>query len=228
MDKFGYIGISLFMLPLWLYIYINAKWLRKRMRSIGIYLGILTVVVQPIFIMDYWNPPSLLGIDNFYAIEDFLFGFILMGIIISIYNYIFKIKYIKKYVKRKKLAVVFSVGIFLFFILMTTFFKYNSIFVLSYSLLGVACFMIFLRRDLFVPALFTGMFVLFFITLIYMIVFNLFLISYWNSYWKLVGTSYEYYILGIPWTEYLFYFSVGFFVSILYDFASGTAKDKCF
>lgn len=226
MDNFGYIGISLLMLPLWIYIYVKAQWLRKRMRSIGVYLGILTIVVQPIFINDYWNPPSLLGIDSFYAIEDFMFGFILMGIAISIYNYIFKIRYTKKYVRRKKLSVILSLGIFFFFIFMTTILNYNSIFVLSYSLIVVALFIIYVRRDLFIPALFTAIFILLFLTIIYLLLFNLWLTSYWDSYWKLIGTPYEYYILGIPWTEYLFYFSVGFFISILYDFASGTAKDK--
>lgn len=225
-DKFGYIGISLLMLPLWIYIYIKAKWLRKRMRSIGVYLGIVTVIVEPLFIIDYWNPPPLFEIDGFYSIEDFIYSFLWSGITIAIYNFVFTIKYKELYPKRKKLALFLVSSTFLFFIFMSMVLNYNTIFVLSYSLIVVSLFMIFFRKDLFIPALYSAVFITAFFTIIYTFIFNIFLTSYWSSYWKLVDTPYEYYILGIPWTEYLFYFSVGFFISILYDFASGTAKDK--
>ena len=226
MDKFGYISLSLLMLPIWIYIYTKAKWLRLRMRNIGIYAGIITVIAEPIFIADYWTPPPLFDIKGFYAIEDFAFSFLSAGIAIAIYNYLFKIKYKVVYPRRKKFSLILSIATLASFVLFNMLFDYNSIFTFCYSLIVGTLIMIIFRRDLFIPALVSGIIMTIILATIYMIVFNLFLTSYWYTHWKLIGTSYDYYIFNIPWTEYLYYFSIGFFISILYDFASGTAKTK--
>lgn len=226
MDNFGYISISLLMFPIWFYIYIKAKWLRLRMRNIGIYVGILAAIFEPLFIADYWNPPPLFNINHFYVIEDFLFGFFSGGLAISIYNFIFSIQYVKKYKRRKKLSVLISVSTVLIFLLLNKILEYNSIFAFSISV-TIALFILFtIRKDLILPALSSSILSTTIIMIGYIIIFNIFLPSYWSSYWLLVNTNYEYYILGIPWTEYLYYFIMQSYLSIIYDFASGTGKSK--
>lgn len=226
MDNLGYISISALMFPVWLYIYIKAKWLRLRIRNIGIYVGILAGVFEPLFIADYWNPPSLLGIDNFYLPEDFIFGFLSGGIAISIYNFIFSIEYVKEYKRQKKFSIILSLGTILFFMFVNLILEINSIFALSICV-SLAILVIFtIRPDLILPGLSSAILSTAIIITGYIIVFNIFLPTYWSSYWLMIGTKYEYYILRIPWTEYLYYFIMQTYLSIIYDFASGTAKSK--
>lgn len=85
--------------------------------------------------------------------------------------------------------------------------------------------MIYLRKDLFIPALLSGIFMMLISILVYSLIFNTMFSDYWQHYWKLSDTIYGYYIFNTPWTEHLWHFSLGFFVSIVYDFASGTAKN---
>jgi membrane-associated HD superfamily phosphohydrolase len=196
------------------------------MRNLGIYLAILAIIFEPLFIADYWNPPPLFGIEGFYAIEDFLFVVVSTGIAISIFNFSFSIKYVKKHKRRKKFSLLLSLGIIVSFLLLNQLFEYNSIFAFCYSVLMASLIIYVVRPDLILPSLFSGIVSMLIILSIYVIIFNLFLTSYWESYWRLAGTDYEYYILNIPWTEYLYYFSIGTYISILYDFASGTAKSR--
>jgi len=226
LDNFGYLSIALLLLPIWLYIYLKAKWLRLRMRNLGIYLAILAILFEPLFIADYWNPPPLFGIEGFYAVEDFIFVVISTGIAISIFNFTFSIKYVKHYPRRKKLSLALSLGIILSFLTLNQFLEVNSIFAFCYSVLVASLIIYLLRPDLILPSLFSAIASMLIIISMYFIIFNIFLTSYWESYWRLAGTSYEYYLFNIPWTEYLYYFSIGTYISILYDFASGTAKSR--
>jgi len=226
MDNFGYISIALLLFPIWFYIYMKAKWLRLRMRNLGIYLAILAILFEPLFIADYWNPPPLFGIEGFYAIEDFIFVVISTGIAIAIFNFSFSIKYVKYYKRRKKLSLILSIGIIASFLVLNQFFEVNSIFAFCYSVLVANIIIYTIRPDLIIPSLFSGIVSMVIIISMYLIIFNLFLASYWELHWRLAGTKYEYYIFNIPWTEYLYYFSIGTYISILYDFASGTAKSK--
>ena len=224
MDKFGYIAIALLMLPLWSIIYIRSKRLRVRMRNTGIYVGLLAIATEPLFLADYWSPPPLFEIAGFYAVEDFIYSFISTGIAISIYNFIFDVSYQTDYKKRKKTMVILAIGILASFLISNLLLGYNTVFSISYTALVATLIMTFIRKDLFFPALFTGTVVVVILAIIYIIIFNFFLTSYWQEYWKMVGTPYEYFIFGIPWTEYLWYFSSSSFIAIVYDFASGTAK----
>ncbi|CAA6818276.1 MAG: Unknown protein [uncultured Sulfurovum sp.] len=225
-DNLGYISISALIFPIWLYIYLKAKWLRLRMRNIGIYIGILAAIFEPFFMMDYWNPPSLFNINNFYFIEDFFFGFLSAGIAISIYNFIFSIKYVKIYKRRKNFSLILSLSIVISFLLLNQVFEYNSVFAFCLSTTSAILIIFIIRKDLILPALYSSFFSIIIIISSYMIIFNIFLPSYWESYWKLVDTPYEQYIFGIPWTEYLYYLSMQSYLSVIYDFASGTAKIK--
>ncbi|HFU76473.1 MAG TPA: hypothetical protein ENK66_09540 [Arcobacter sp.] len=226
MDNLGYLGISLLMFPIWLYIYIKAKWLRLRMRNMGIYVGILAAIFEPLFIADYWNPPPLFQIEHFYVVEDFLFGFFSGGLAIAIYNFIFSIQYIKLYKRRKKLSVAISLITIILFVVIHKAFEINSIFALSISVAIPSIIIFIYRSDLIIPALMSALLSTTIIITGDMIVFNIFLTSYWESYWLLANTKYEYYILGIPWTEYLYYFIMQTYLSVIYDFASGTAKSR--
>lgn len=226
MDKFGYIGMSLFMLPIWLLIFVKMKSFRFRMAKHGTIGGVIAMITEPMFINDYWSPPPLFGIEGFYLLEDFCYGFLLVGISIMIYDFIFETRSEHVYKKRRALSYIL-VGIILgSFSILSIAVEYNTTFAISYSMIIAAIFMIILRNDLFVPAMISGILVVVVSTAIYMILFNLILPTWWSSYWKLASEPYAYYLLGIPWTEYLWYFALGFFISIIHDFSHGGARRR--
>lgn len=225
MDQFGYIMISLGIFPLWLLIYTKAKRLRLRMRNVGIYGGIVALFTEPLFIQDYWEPPVLFRIKDFYFVEDFIYAFLYTGVAIAIYNFVFKIQYKTLYPKRKKASIIIALSTIISLLIFNILFGLNSLFVIASSLIMAAVSMIYLRKDLFIPALLSGIFMMLISILVYSLIFNTMFSDYWQHYWKLSDTIYGYYIFNTPWTEHLWHFSLGFFVSIVYDFASGTAKN---
>lgn len=226
MDKFGYIGMSISMLPLWFIIFIKLKDFRFRMVKHGSYGGVITMITEPLFIKDYWSPPPLFGIEGFYLFEDFCYGFLLVGISITLYDFIFATKSKATYKKRRVLSYVLVAIILSSFAILSMAFKYNTTFAISYSMIIAGIFMIILRRDLFMPALLSGILVVVTSTAIYMVLFNILLPTWWQTYWKLADEPYAYYIFGIPWTEYLWYFALGFFISIIHDFSHGLKRAK--
>ena len=226
MDKFGYIGMSLFMLPLWILIFAKMKDFRFRMIKHGIYGAVIAMITEPLFIKDYWSPPPLFGIEGFYLFEDFCYGFLLVGISITIYDFIFGTRSVRSDKKRRVYSyvlVAIILGLFAFFGMVL---GYNTTLVISYNMIIAGIVMILLRQDLLVPAVLSGVLVVIVSTAIYMVLFNLLLPNWWSSYWKLANEPYAYYIFGIPWTEYLWYFALGFFISIIHDFSHGNTRVK--
>jgi hypothetical protein len=222
MDKFGYIGIDIGMSVFWLLLYVRADiQIKKTMIKHGIYGGIVTILTEHIFIKDYWIPPPISGVEGFYAIEDFLYGFFIVGISSTIYDQLFHIKKIQNASKQRVVSYLFVFLVLGMFMLLSKYYGYNSTCVISLALLVATCVMVLMRKDLFYKAWVSGITLMLILFGIYLILFNLLLTGWWYRYWLLTDTPYAYYLLNIPWIEYVWYFSLGAFMSIISDFSHG-------
>jgi len=225
MDKFGYIGIGMLMFPFWLFLYMRVdKAVRQKMIKHGLIGAVIAMATEHIFIRDYWVPPPVSGIKGFYSLEDFIYGFLIVGISLSIYNTLLKLAPKDSCKKQRTLSYLLVLLILGSFYLLSTVYHYNSTLVISLAMFFAALFMIILRRDLWKKALFSGLAVLSILLFIHVILFDLLLPGWWHRYWLLADSGYAYYILGIPWIEYVWYFSIGFFMSIISDFSHGRAN----
>ena len=225
MDRFGYIGIGIGMIPFWAFLYMHvSREVKQKMLKHGMISAVITIATEHIFIQDYWVPPPVTGIEGFYSLEDFTYSFLVVGISLAVYNYLFDLKPKEGVYKKYRIVsylLVFT--ILLAFYSLNTAYHYNSTLVITLVMFAVAMLILFIRRDLWKKALFSGIIVLSILTFIYLILFDLLLPGWWQRYWLLANGPYAYYIMGIPWIEYIWHFSIGFFMSIIADFSHGRA-----
>ncbi len=224
MDKFGYFGIDLLMIPFWVFLYWKAPAeTKKTMIKHGFYGGVIAMATEHIFIKDYWVPPPITGIEGFYVPEDFLYGFLLIGITVTLYDLFFKVKKEQIYTKQRVLSYLFVVLILGSFFLFVQYYGLISTFVISAAMFVATLMMVIIRRDLLKKALISSVIVFVLSFVIHVILFYLFLPDWWHQYWHLVDKPYAFYILNTPWTEYMWYFAFGGFMSIISDFSHGRA-----
>jgi len=180
-------------------------------------------------IKDYWNPPYLIDIPYFY-VEANAFSFLISGITVGLYDFLFtknhvKIEGQKKAPKYFSLFLLFSeIAILLIF---TNYFGYNSLIVSSFSFMLFSAIMIFIRKDLLIPSLLSGILVVLIIIPIYYVLLNILSPNYVDTYFFLTNSKLGTTILGnIPLTELFWYFSWACCSSILYDFQRNYEKIK--
>ena len=224
MDRFGYIGIGLAMIPFWIFLYRHvSKSVKQKMIKHGAIGALIAIATEHIFIQDYWIPPPVFGIKNFYALEDSIYGFLIVGISLSVYDYIFDFDKKEIYEKQRIQSYVLVFLILGSFYILSTVYQYNSTLVISLSMFVAAILMIWIRKDLWKKALVSGFIVMSILIFIHLILFDILLTGWWHRYWLLADGPYAYYIMDIPWIEYIWYFSIGFFMSIISDFSHGRA-----
>ncbi len=227
MDIFGYFGIDLLMIPFWIYLYSRStSSVRYTMIRHGIYGGLIAIGTEHIFIKDYWVPPPISGTPGFYLVEDFLYGFFIIGITTTLYDWLFKVHKVERYPKQRFASYFFVVLILGAFVVFSKYYGYNSTFVISLALFIAAVIMLIMRRDLLPKAVISSLLVLLIFFLIHVILFWILLPDWWYNYWLLADKPYAFYILNTPWTEYMWYVAFGFFMSIISDFSHGRANIK--
>jgi hypothetical protein len=208
----------------WIIIIIVRKDLKTKILRTSIAGGFAGIVSEFWYLKDYWQPPSLLGRSTI-SIEDFLFGFFITGIIVSIYDIVFRKRNIKQEKERKIFfGILFLMGV-IFLLIFNNWLGVNSIFVSSFVFIIFSAVMIFVRKDLLMPSILSGLLTVIIIIPIYVIFFNIISPEYWDKYWLLTNTKFGIMVLGnIPATELLWYFSFGCLAGIAYDFADGNTK----
>ncbi len=97
--QYTYIIGNLILLAIWAFFFIRRKDTRKEMLTISLIFGFVGPLAEAIYIKDWWQPLTITGTRI--GIEDFLFGFLIGGIISIIYEHLFQ-KRIKGKVERKK------------------------------------------------------------------------------------------------------------------------------
>jgi len=226
MDTYTYLFISLLLFLPWLIMYALRKGLRKKMLKVSVMGGLAGFVAEYWYFKDYWHPPTLMG-QSVISIEDFLFGFTIMGIAVSVYEFAFSVTKEQVYKKRKKMfGHMFITGV-LCLMIFNIILGINSIIVSCAVFVAFTIFILFLRPDLLVQAITSGVLTVLVVLPVYALLFNVVNPSYWDSYWFLARTKLGLTVLGnIPVTELSWYFTLGSFVGAAHSFASGRAQVK--
>lgn len=211
--------------PIWLILYIQRKDLRKEMFFMGIFVSLGAFFLEVfIWTKDWWNPKTITGTTA--GIEDILLGFLVGGIIVSIYEEIFKDKLVK--IREKKTAhlkhflivVLLStfVGSFAFFYINMHSF-YSSLFAMLIPTLVIY----FYRKDLIPLSLASGVMTVLISIPIYLLWFIVdpTAINFW-VHKNISGTL----IIGIPVEDLIWFFAAGMFISPLYEFWKGEKLTK--
>ncbi|MDY6934933.1 MAG: lycopene cyclase domain-containing protein [Spirochaetota bacterium] len=223
-DKYIYLFLSFYLLVLWLMIIIFRKDLVRKVIKASIGGGFAGLIAEVWYFVDYWQPPSLAGVSSV-SIEDFLFGFCITGIAVSIFDVTF-CKKIRDEAKDRKgvFFILFLCGL-ISLLVFNNWLGINSIFVSSMAFIVISVIMILIRRDLFLPSIISGILTVIVIIPIYLLLYNWLSPDYWMRYWLLYDTEYGITVLGnIPVTEIIWYFSWGCLAGAGYDFASGKIK----
>jgi hypothetical protein len=63
--------------------------LRRRILKVSIIGGFSSFIAEYWYLKDYWKPPTIIG-NAVISVEDFLVGFFIYGISVSVYNFVFK------------------------------------------------------------------------------------------------------------------------------------------
>jgi len=216
------IALVFFFIP-WLIIYIKRKDLRRRMRLSGAIMTPVTLM-EYWCLKDYWNPPGPYFL-SYISIENILFFFLVTGLGVTVFDFIFKRKNLKLENRKVKLIYMYVILILLSLVLFTSILKFNSIMVISIFTILYTLFLLTIRKDLAFVSLISGVIITLLFILIYSVLFNFLFPEYWDKYWLLNHTNLGLKLLGnIPATELLWAFSWGSFSGVAYDFAAGYKK----
>jgi len=171
------------------------------------------------YLRDYWRPELFNGWPI--GLEDLLFAFLIGGIASVIYEEFFG----RQYVKRQNMSHLKWMPVFAFFgvawmIGGNIFLGFNSIYVSSLGFLIIGMLMIFLRRDLFVNALLSGLLVAGIMFAFYLVNGAIFGGGIVQRWWLLQNIS-GIIIFGAPIEELLWGFGWGFLAGPVYEFVNG-------
>lgn len=221
--QFAWLTWSLTLIVIWgvIYFSLNTKDKKREMLVVSFWTSILGLT-EPLFVPEYWSPPSLfdLAMRTGFDIESLIFSFGIGGIVVIIYELIFKTRHEKiNYHEqhspqhRNHLIALLSAPVIFFFLLVAT--SINPIYIAIISMTGGGLFSWYCRPDLKKKMLASAVMFL----VIYFIYF-LTLIAAYPGYvekvWNLKVIS-GILVLGIPIEELLFALSFGFIWSSVYE-----------
>ncbi len=223
--QYAWLIWSLILLAVWLVVYLSpgSGESKKEMFVVSLWTSLLGLT-EPLFVPEYWSPPSILDLANRtgFDIESFLFAFGVGGLAVVIYEGIFRanIKHEhmgaeEKHHPRHRYHLLALLSAPIIFILLMIFTDLNPIYSTFIALIGGGLFTWYCRPDLkkkmFVSAcIFLGIYFFYFLTLIAMYP------GYVERVWNLKAIS-GILILGIPLEELLFALSFGFIWSSIYE-----------
>jgi len=174
--------------------------------------GFIGVIFEYFYVNDWWGPETILGTKI--GIEDFLLGFTNGGIASAGYLLFFEqIKSAEGRYARLLIPLsitsVLTVGLIYFF-------SIDSSISNSIGILLSLGYILKNRKDLFNISLGSGLGMLALSFLVYRVVL-VFFPDWIQISWKLNNLS-QYFILGIPVEDVIWYFLVGAFISVLYPY----------
>ena len=198
---------------LWILFFLYRPDIRREMLVMSVMVTIVTLIVEPIFITDYWTPTLWNGWKM--GFEDVLYGFATGGVASTLYQVIF----------RKRIGQNDQPSIHWFFVFSLYVVGFGVFFTLKYglglstitaSLIGfciVFICMIFSRPDLLRPSLINGVLTAVITLPVYLFVLALFP-QFIEGSWHLSKLS-GLLIIGIPVEEFIWSFAFG---SVSYPF----------
>jgi len=224
--QYAWIIWSLILLFVWFLIYFSLKSgeSKKKMLVVSFYTSLLGLT-EPIFIPEYWSPPSLfdLAIKTGFDIESLIFAFALGGIAVVVYEWIFKVEHGKVGAEEKHnarhryhLLALFSAPlIFIFLFFFTDLNPIYSTFIAT-IVGGLATW--YCRPDL-KGKMIASAFIFLGIYFVYLLTFVLAYPGYVEKVWNLQAIS-GILFFGIPLEELMFAFGIGFLWSSIYEHAT--------
>jgi hypothetical protein len=218
------LGVSMFF-PFWLFLYIYRKDLREEMVFMGILIATGAMFLEAfVWTKDWWQPKTITG--TVVGIEDALLGFLVGGIIASIYEEIFKDRLVrirerKSYHIRHFLIVIILsalIGNFTFFYL-----KMHSYYSSILSMFIPTLLVYLYRKDLIMLSIVTGIIITLVSIPVYYLsfFFDPLAINMW-FHQNISGIT----LLGIPIEDLVWFFVTGIFLSPLYEFWKGEKLEK--
>ncbi len=217
----AWLVFSLILAGIWVIIWIVKPLLRKEM----IWASILTTpfgLTEPLFVPEYWNPPSLfnLAATTGFDIESLIFCFAVGGIGAVLYEFVIKVKHQKMnkkemHCKRHRFHILALTSPLLVFLPLLLFTHLNPIYSASIALFVGSIAAMLCRSDLKNKIIIGGVLFL----LLYFVFFLSFTLVYPHivqQVWNLQAIS-GILILGIPLEELMYAFTFGMLWSSVYE-----------
>lgn len=212
---------SLGLVLIWAVIYLFFKKGRRRM----FWASLLTMpfgLTEPLFVPEYWNPPSLFGLaqKTGFDIESLIFCFAIGGLGIVFYDLIFKVEHVKmdfseKHHRRHRFHLLTLISPIIIFLFLHFFTDLNPIYNATISMFVAALAALWCRPDLKRKIWVSGLiFMLFY--LIYFLTLEWSSPGYVEKVWQLSAIS-GIRFLQIPLEELLFAFTFGMLWSSYYE-----------
>ena len=214
---------SLLLLGVWMILYFRIDNLANRKKMLIVsFLTALLGLTEPIFVPEYWSPPSLfnLALTTGFDIESLFFAFGIGGIAVVLYDWLFRVRMSsmvipKQLHARHRFHYLALISAPLIFVLLYGFTNLNPIYSVIISFVLGGLFTWYCRPDLkkkmlISALLFTGLYYIYFLPLV------IFFSGYVGVVWNLEVLS-GILITGIPIEELLFAASFGFIWSSLYE-----------
>lgn len=221
--QYAWLIWSLILLGIWIAVYaaLDAKDKKREMLVVSFWTSLLGFT-EPIFVPEYWAPPSLfdLAMKTGFDVESLIFSFAIGGIAVVVYERIFRTVHEKMSIMaqhslrhRYHLWAILSAPLIFTVLLFAT--KLNPIYAAIIAMIfgGLAAWYCRpdLKKKMFASAfLFLGLYFFYFLTLIALYP------GYVEKVWKLGAIS-GVLIFGVPLEELMFALSFGFLWSSMYE-----------
>mgnify|MGYP001602880206 CR=1 FL=1 len=221
--QYAFLIGSLFLFLIWLFIFLKLKLKENKTEMIqASFATSLLGLTEPIFVPDYWNPPTLFDLaqKTRFDIESLIFAFAVGGIAVSAYEIFYKQEHRKitmheMHNQRHRFhlwALLASPISFMFFFVLT---PLNPIYSTMLSLTIGALATFYCRPDL-VKKMITSAIIFFLIYFLFFVMFNILFPGYTQQVWNLKALS-RILIIGVPIEELGFAFALGLMWSSIYE-----------
>jgi hypothetical protein len=225
-DQWGYLVGILMLALLWTALFVARHDLHRRMLTMSLILVPLAPLGQFYYLQDYWKPPVILPFTlfgkSFGGAVDLLFSFVMGGLATTVYPVLSRRYPIAGLHKPRRWVAPLFIGIEgTSVVLLTNVCRLNSIFSSSIGFVLTALVIVWVRRDLVLPALTSGLIsgvalagveaVLSFIVPLYL-----------SRYWLLFNTPWGILLLDrVPLTEALWGAAFGLITGVVFDAFEG-------
>lgn len=191
------------------------------MLSVSLWTSLLGFT-EPLFVPEYWSPPSLfdLAMKTGFDIESFIFTFGIGGIAVVIYERIFPVRHEQMSVEerhgtRHKYHLLALLSAPVIFVLLLLFTDLNPIYSSIIALVAGSLAAWYCRPDL-KKKMIVGAFIFLAFYFLYFLILTTLYPGYVEKVWNLKGIS-GVLVSGVPLEELLFAFGVGFLWSSAYE-----------
>jgi len=217
----AWLFFSLILLGIWVIIWVIKPMIRKKM----MWASILTTpfgLTEPLFVPEYWNPPSLfnLAAKTGFDIESLIFCFAVGGIGAVLYELVFKVKHQKMnkkemHSKRHRFHILALTSPLIVFLPLFLFTNLNPIYSASIAMFVGGIAAIVCRPNLKNKIVVGGVLFLL-LYFVFFLSFNLFYPDIVQQVWNLQAIS-GILILGVPLEELMYAFTFGMLWSSIYE-----------